>query len=260
VSGQPLEGLRVAVTRSREQADSFSAKLEALGAVVITFPTIAITSPENTEPLDRALAQLATYDWVIFTSVNGVEQFWKHAHAVGAYVGAIHRCHVAAVGPTTADALRARGVEPDVVPDKFVAEAILDALPDVQGLRILLPRADIARAALPDQLVAYGAQVDDVATYRNVPGQPAPQAFDMLRAGVDVITFTSASTVRNFVNIIGDELDAVLGDATIACIGPITGQAARELDLPVHIVPEDYTIEGLTEAIVAAIGKTVAGV
>jgi uroporphyrinogen-III synthase len=141
-----------------------------------------------------------------------------------------------------------------------VAEAIVEALPEVRGLRILLPRADIARAVLREELVARGASVDEVAAYRTVRGRPTPAAFAALRAGVDVIAFTSASTVRNFVDLIGDDLDEVLRDTAIACIGPITARAADELGLPVHVVAEEYTIEGLTEAIVNAKGERLAGV
>jgi len=260
MSGGSLGGLRVAVTRAQEQADAFRTVLEASGASVVEFPTIAIAPPADAGPLDRAIAGLASYDWVIFTSVNGVHQFWGRAAATGADLSAIRECRVAAIGPATADALRARGVEPDLVPGEFVAEAIVEALPEVRGLRILLPRADIARAVLREQLVARGASVDEVAAYRTVRGHPTPAAFAALRAGVDVIAFTSASTVRNFVDLIGDDLNEVLRDTSIACIGPITARAADELGLPVHVVAEEYTIEGLTEAIVNAKGERLAGV
>jgi uroporphyrinogen-III synthase len=249
MSVKPLGGLRIAITRPQEQADAFAKRLEALGAVVIRFPTIAIAPPSDTGPIDRAITHLSSYDWVVFTSVNGVDHLWRRAAAIGADMEAIRRCRVAAIGPATADALRTRGVEPDLVPDEFIAEAILDVLPDVRGLRFLLPRADIARPVLRDELTARRAQVDQVAAYRTVPARPDPAA---LREGVDVIAFTSASTVRNFVSLVGDELDGLLSGAQVACIGPITARAARELDLPVHIVASDYTVEGLIEAILAA--------
>jgi uroporphyrinogen-III synthase len=249
---ESLGGLRIAITRPQGQADSFAERLEVLGAVVIRFPTIAIAPPSDTGLLDRALARLDSYDWVIFTSANGVDHLWKRGTAIGADMGAIRRCRVAAIGPATADALRKRGVEPDLVPDEFVAEAILDALPDVRGLRILLPRADIARPVLRDELIACGAQVDQVAAYRTVPAQPDAAAFAALRTGVDIIAFTSASTVRNFAGLVGDELDDMLSGVRVACIGPITAQAARELGLPVHVVASEYTVEGLVEAILTA--------
>lgn len=256
MSDRSLAGLRVVVTRAEGQADVFVERLQALGADVIPFPTIAIAPPADTAPLDRAIAQLASYDWVIFTSVNGVDHFWRRAGAIDANLSVIANCSVAAIGPATAGALRERGVSPDLVPEEFVAEAVLDALPGVRGLRILLPRADIARRVLHEQLVARGAHVDEVVAYRTVPFRPLPEAFTHLRAGADVLTFTSPSTVRNFVRLLGRGLDDLLIDGTlVACIGPVTAQAAAELALPVHVVADEYTIEGLTGAIVAATGK-----
>lgn len=260
MSERPLEGWRIVVTRPRAQAEAFSSRLETLGASVIEFPTIAIEPPANTRPLDEAMRALESYDWIIFTSVNGVRQFWQRARELGADLSPVSRLRVAAIGPATAGELRAHDVEPEIVPDEFVAEAIVEALPDVGGLRILLPRADIARPVLREQLIDKGAQVDEVAAYRTVRGKPDESAFAALRSGVDVLTFTSASTVRNFVDIVGDDLEAVLRETAIACIGPITERAARERGLPVHVVASEYTVDGLIEAIVNAKGELLTGV
>ena len=260
MSGQPLLGMRVVVTRSREQMANFADKLSVLGAEVIVFPTIAIAPLEDTSPLDEALMQLGSYDWIIFTSVNGVRHFWQRADDIGVRLDGLHDRSVAAIGPATVESLRTHGVEPDVVPAEFVAEAVIKSLPEVKGLRILLPRADIARVVLRDELTARGAQVDDVAVYRTLRGQPDRDDFETLRDGVDLITFTSASTVRNFASIVGDEMESILRDARVACIGPITAQAAHQLGLPVHTIADDYTSNGLIEAIISARGAKIARV
>ncbi|GAB4544019.1 MAG: hypothetical protein Kow0063_37610 [Anaerolineae bacterium] len=244
-----LSGLRVVVTRPENQADELCRRLRALGAEPLLFPTIAIAPPQETGPLDRAIARLADYDWIMFTSVNGVEQFWRRLEKTGTPGGALppaYRGKIAAIGPATAEALRQRGAPVQFIPAEYRAEAILEKIGDVTGQRILLPRADIARPALADGLRARGAQVDDVAAYRTVRGDPPPAAFEALLAGVDVVTFTSSSTVRNFVSLT-EGLD--YGSPLIACIGPVTADTARELGLPVHVMAGQYTIEGLVNAL-----------
>jgi uroporphyrinogen-III synthase len=235
-----LKGRRVVVTRPESQAEELCSRLRALGAEPIEFPAIAIVPPEEAGGLERAIARLDGYDWVIFTSANGVEQFWARL------AGKDFRGRVAAIGPATAEALRQRGIPVHLVPAEYRAEAILDEIGEVAGQRILLPRADIARPALADGLRAMGAQVDEVAAYRTVPGRPAPAAFDALRAGVDVVIFTSSSTVRNFVALTAG-LD--YGDPAIACIGPVTAATARELGLRVDAVAREYTIDGLLDSL-----------
>ena len=252
---QSLAGLRVVVTRPETQAGELANGLRALDAEPILFPTIAIVPPEMGGPLDQAIAQIREYDWIIFTSVNGVENFWarlvttrpsqKRNGADRLRFGG----KVAAIGPATADVLRQRGVSVDLIPDKYRAEAILDEIGDVTGQRILLPRADIARPALADGLRAVGAQVDEVSAYHTVQGQPSLAAFEALRDGVDVITFTSSSTVRNFISLTKD-LD--YGDPLIACIGPVTAATAHELGLHVDVVAETYTVDGLLGSLVTS--------
>ncbi len=242
-----LSGRRVVVTRPESQSEGLCERLRAVGAEPIAFPVIAIASPEAGGPLDQAIAQLDRYDWVIFTSVNGVEQFWDRLTGTGIPLDTSPiRGKVAAIGPTTAGAVNERGVVVDLMPDEYRAEAILDEIGDVAGKRVLLPRADIARPALAKGLRAMGAAVDEVAAYYTVLGQPSPAAFDALRAGVDVITFTSSSTVRNFLALT-EGLD--YGDPLVACIGPVTADTARELGLRVDVVAEEYTIDGLLDAL-----------
>lgn len=243
-----LNGRRVVVTRPEGQAEELCDRLRALGAYPILFPVIAIAQPETDGPLDRAIARLGDYDWIIFTSVNGVEHFWARLEAVGAPVGqdAPLPAKVAAIGPATAQALRQRRAPVHLMPAEYRAEAILDEIEDVAGQHILLPRADIARPALAEGLRARGAQVEEVPAYHTVRGSPPPAAFEALRAGVDVITFTSSSTVRNFVALT-EGLN--YGHPLIACIGPVTATTARELGLKVDVVAEEYTIDGLLKAL-----------
>lgn len=244
-----LAGRRVLVTRPQEQSEGLFKHLHALGAEPILFPVIAIVPPEAGGPLDQAIARLADYDWIIFTSINGVEHFWARLPediGIRSPLAAVANLKIAAIGPVTAEALRRRGAQVHLMPDEYRAEAILEVIGDVTGLRILLPRADIARPALADGLRARGAHVVEVPAYRTVRGNPSPAAFDALCAGVDVITFTSSSTVRNFVSLT-DGVD--YGRPLIACIGPVTAATAHELGLPVDVVAEEYTIDGLLEAL-----------
>jgi hydroxymethylbilane synthase len=250
----PLEGQRVVVTRPRPQAPELVRRLEELGAEAIPFPTISIQPMEDTGPLDEAIERLAGggYDDVIFTSVNGVAIFWERLEALGYDVFAFNDVRVAAIGPATGEALSERGVEPDFIPEEFVAEAIAAGLGDVWGHRILLPRAQIARPTLRDQLAARGAQVDDVATYRTLPAQPDGRTLLALESA-DIFTFTSSSTVRNFVKLVGGTERARLltREALVACIGPVTAETARELGLEPVVVAERYTMEGLAAALAA---------
>ncbi len=244
---EPLRGLRIIVTRASEWAGEFSQRLAALGAQPLEMPAIRIAPVEDTGPLDGAIAQLSGYDWAIFTSQNGVSAFWQRLEALGLDGRALHPLRIAAIGPATAAALRARGIEPDYVPEEFVAEAILAGIGDVAGQRILLPRADIARPLLAEGLRARGAIVDEIAAYRTLPADgPLPDP-DRLRQA-DAITFTSSSTVRHFVQAAGGP-EALRG-LVVACIGPITAATCREVGLTPHVVAEEYTLEGLVQALI----------
>jgi len=243
---KPLENKRILITRPRAQAADLCDKLTALGAVSIGFPTIEIAPLTDTACLDDAIRQLDQYQWIIFTSVNGVTAFWERLDIVGANL--LPTQHIAAIGPATAQALESRGITVTLIPDEYVAESIVDNIGDVCGQRILLPRADIAREALAIDLRQRGAVVDEIAAYRTLPAMLDPIGLAELRRGVDVITFTSSSTVRNFVALVGRE--SLSPSTLIACIGPITASTARELGLHVDIMASEYTMDGLVNALV----------
>lgn len=255
---RPLFGRRVLVTRTREQASALSALLADAGAEVVECPAIALVPPDSWEPLDRALERLATYDWIVFTSANGVERFFARLDACGRDVRALHRAKIAAIGPETARSLAVRHLRADLVPDDFRAEGLIEALAegDVRGKRFLLPRAGGARAVLPESLRAAGAEVDEVVTYRAVTPE---ESVERLRraldeAPLDVLTFTSSSTVTSFLTLL-ERADpergrARIADARVACIGPVTATTAREHGLRVDVVPEKYTVPALVEALV----------
>jgi uroporphyrinogen-III synthase len=243
-----LAGKRVVITRPALQAQPFIDALVKAGASPILFPSIQIVPIPDNVQLDSALMRLSRYDWVVFTSVNGVQVTLERMQALNLSHDALNRQQVAAIGPATAAALTDHGVHVTLQPDEYIAEAIVTTLREQEmlaGQRFLLLRADIARATLREQLVAYGGIVDEVPVYQTVRGQPDPTAFAELQRGVDVITFTSSSTVRFFFELLGNEALKVAANAQIVCIGPITAQTARDLGLPVTSVAQDYTVPGL---------------
>ncbi|MDP9349464.1 MAG: uroporphyrinogen-III C-methyltransferase, partial [Gemmatimonadota bacterium] len=247
---RPLAGRRVVVTRARAQASEFASALEGLGAEVVQFPTIRIEDPEDRGPLLRAAAQAECFDWIVFTSVNGVIRFWKALREGGRDTRALAGVSLCAIGPGTGEAIIHEGARPDLLPERFVAESVVEALVGrggLRGSRILLPRAAEARSVLPDALREHGAEVMEVEAYHTVPdGAEAESLRCRLREGsIDLITFTASSTVRNFVESVGAEV----GSASVASIGPITSATARELGLPVHVEAEEHTIPGLLRAI-----------
>ena len=255
-SALPLAGRVILVTRAREQAGRFAALLEEAGARVLLVPTIVIEPPDFWTPLDDALARSREYRWAIFTSVNGVEMVRRRLEEAGRGSGALASCRVAAIGPATAAALRAWGLPAEVVPEEYVAEALADRLRSLvrPRERVLLPRAAETRDLLVRELEAMGAVVDEVAAYRTRAATGAAAGLrDALRhRGVDVVTFTSSSTVRNFAALFGPgELAPLMAGITIACIGPITGETAAALGLGTQIMPDEYTIPALARAIVA---------
>ena len=243
---RPLFGTRIVVTRAREQASALVDRLRTLGAETIELPAIEIADPaDGGVAVRKAADAIATYSWVVFTSANAVARFMpllRDARALGPV-------RVAAIGPGTADALAEFGVTADLVPDRFVAEALLDAFPDGQG-RVLLPRAAVARDVLPAGLEAKGWDVDVVEAYRTEPASPSDAAL-AAAATADAITFTSSSTVTNFLAVAG--ADRVPG--LVACIGPVTADTARAAGLRVDVVAEEHTIDGLVDALCAALGR-----
>ncbi len=244
----PLAGRRILVTRAEEQAAGFCQRLGALGAEAIEYPTIRLAPPADLAPLSGAIERLASYDWVIFTSANGVSALWNHWASIGSPQAGIFwpqgSVRVAAIGPATAGALLDRGVKPAFVPAEFIAERVAEGLGDVAGQQILLPRADIARPALAILLRERGALVDEVTAYRTVPAVPTGP----LPEGLDCIAFTSSSTVRCFVTL--TQGTPLLPSTKVACIGPITSQTAREMGLRVDVVARQYDVDGLIQAIV----------
>ena len=252
----PLAGKRVAVTRAPEQAHELTAMLRALGADVIECPAISIAPLEDFAELDGAIERLPRYDWVVFTSANGVQAVVDRLVQPGLSVETLRKRKLAAIGPATAAALERAVRKPDFVPDTYVAEAIVEQIGDVRGMRILLPRADIARKALAEGLRAGGAQVDEVAAYKTVPGSGSAEMARSLQAGsVDAITFTSSSTVRYTLEGLGttglspERAVELLNRASIVCIGPVTAETARLRGLEVAAVAQEYTIDGLVDAL-----------
>jgi uroporphyrinogen III methyltransferase/synthase len=251
---RPLFGKRVVVTRAREQASALSGLLRERGAEPIEFPTIRIVPMEDYSCLDAALLDLGKYDWIIFTSANGVTSTFDRLRTAGKDARALAGARVAAIGPATADALRANGVTADFVPSRYVAESVAEEWPDrdMTGKRILLPRAKEAREFLPDHLREMGAQVDVVAAYQTVRDESGSREMVELLSErkIDAVTFTSSSTVSNFVESLGAErTPELMRGVTVACIGPITADTARELDLEPRIVADEFTVEGLVDAL-----------
>lgn len=259
----PLARRTVLVTRSREQASQLSASLGELGADAIEAPTISIQPPESWTAVDAAIGQLDQYRVLCFTSPNGVDFFCGRAMARGVDARALAGLRIAAVGPATAEMLRLRFLRADVVPGVFTTEAMAEAilaLGDLAGQRVLLARADIARPQLADALRAGGAKVDEVTLYRTVrPDSLPPPAQEALREGrVDWITFTSSSTVKNFLALaqpLADEAGgwpALLGLTRLASIGPVTSATLRSHGLEPFVQAQRHDVAGLVEAILQA--------
>jgi len=246
----PLFGRRIVVTRAREQASEFSAQLRALGADVAEFPVIATVPPADPSPLDQALANLSTYDWLIFTSVNGVRYFTERLDASPHDLRGL-RARICAIGPATAKAIEALHLKVDLVPTQYVAESLVEAFApfDLQSKRILLPRAAVARDVVPVELSRRGAIVDVVEAYRTiVPPNAAALVTEVFARKPHWITFTSSSTVKNFLAIAGP---AVLEGVNIASIGPVTSETARMHGLHVAVEARQHTMDGLLQAIAA---------
>jgi uroporphyrinogen III methyltransferase / synthase len=252
---QVLRGKKILVTRPKHQASRFSALLRAHGAEPIEVPTIQIAPPSSWAALDRAIAALTSYDWLVFTSANGVRSFFTRfeQQRSPADLPSIKCC---AIGPETAKQLQARGVRVDVMPTEYRAEAVVQALSGfpLQGARVLLPRAAVARDVLPQALTARGAQVEVVEAYRTVlPSDVLEPTVRQLFAQrqIDVVTFTSSSTVTNFAALTREtDLSGLLRDVVVACIGPITAESVRSYGVTPTIVAQDFTTPGLTQAIV----------
>ena len=279
---RPLFGRKIVVTRSRTQASELVQRLEELGAEAMEMPTIRIDDPEDWGPADEAISELGRFDWIVFTSVNGVDRFFGRLFALGKDVRHLGGIRCCAIGPATAERLRQYHVQADLRPEKYVAESILEAFRGVgegerekgregeretpphpltpsphrgavDGIRVLLPRTDRARETLPEGLRKSGAEVEEVTVYRTMPvercAEEVAERFE--REEIDAVTFASSSTVRNFVEMVGTErARRWLNDVLVASIGPITTGTARDLGVVVGVEAEEYTIPGLVEAIV----------
>lgn len=249
LEGRPLHGRRVVVTRARAQASGLARALESLGAEVIELPAIHIVPRIEAEDVRLAVAGLGNYALICLTATNGVRLLFDALQNAGLDARAFAGAQVAAIGPGTAAALREHGIEADVVPERFVAEALLEALEgiDVEGRRVLIARAAEARDTLPKGLRERGAEVDVVALYETLPESPAPEALAAAREA-DYITFTSSSTVRNFLAAVGEQRPQ---KARIVSIGPVTSEAIREAGLEVDAEAENHDIDGLIAALCA---------
>lgn len=258
----PLAGVRVLVTRTREQAAALAGPLEALGAEVVLMPVIEVAPPVDPAPLEAALERLQTYDWLILTSVNAVKLLFARlgvtADAVAARLSGVR---IAAVGTATAARIARFGIEPDLVPEDFRAEGLVESLREFgvgPHTYVLIPRAAEARAVLPDELRAMGARVDAVDLYRLVSIAPDQEVLDRLSAGeIDVIAFASGSTARHFVSALeaaGVDAPQVLAHAQVASVGPVTSEALQKMGIHVAIEAEQSTMASLVAAIAKRMG------
>jgi uroporphyrinogen III methyltransferase/synthase len=254
MSKRPLHGRRILITRARHQVDPFRRELVDLGASVVEIPTIEIQPMPMDDRVNKAISHLEVTALVIFASANSVDIFFQMLLASGKDARALHGSKLCAIGQETAESLEGYGLRPELITSEYTAEGLAKALEgwEMDGMHVLVPRADVARDALPSLLANRGAEVEILPVYRAMCPAGAGDALLRLfnNEGVDVITFTSSSTVVNFVQAFQDDrLPAVLGDAEIACMGPVTADVARKLGLTVSIVAREYTTHGLVQAI-----------
>lgn len=252
---KPLFGKRVVVTRSRDQASVFAEMLIDRGATTIEFPTIDVVPPASWDELDRALAAIETYHWLIFTSANAVKFFMDRLRTVGKDLRILKGVNICTVGPKTAEALETFGLKADLIPAEFKAEGVLAALGGVgvKGKKFLIPRAKVARELIPDKLRELGAEVTVATAYENVRPMADVDRVKKLfeEKKIAAITFTSSSTVHNFVEIVGQkEYKTLLEGVAVACIGPVTAKTATEYGMKTDIMPKEYTIPAFVDAVV----------
>ncbi len=252
---KPLFGKRVIVTRSRDQASVFAEMLIDRGATTIEFPTIDVVPPASWDELDSAINEIETYNWIIFTSANAVKFFMERLRSLGKDLRMLKGVNICTVGPKTAEALEARGLRADLIPGEFKAEGVLAALGGLQvkGLKFLIPRAKVAREIIPDKLRELGADVTVATAYENVRPvadmERVKKLFDEKK--ISVVTFTSSSTVHNFIEILGQkEYKTLIAGVKVACIGPVTAKTAEEYGMKTDIMPKEYTIPAFVDAMV----------
>jgi len=258
---RPLFGKRVVMTRTPEQAGEFARLLAAYGAEPLEVPTIQLVPPASWGAIDRAIARIGSYQWLVFTSMNGIGPFMDRLRLAGKDARALAPLRIGAIGPRTAQELERYGVRADLVPTHYQAEGLLESLraEHLRGQKVLIPRAEVAREILPEQLRDMGATVDVIPVYRTVvpAGDVAPLKEQLEAERIDVVTFTSSSTVRNFVELVGGAVEArrLAAKTSIACIGPVTAKTAEECGLTVSIMPKENTIPALAGAIAQYFGE-----
>jgi uroporphyrinogen-III synthase len=256
----PLAGKRILVTRAHSQAEGLSSRLRELGADVIEAPVIEIRPPDSFEELDTALKEILQYDWLILTSVNGVEALFSRLEPLGLSVDSLQHLKIAAIGPATEERIQDHGLVVDIVPRKYVAEDVVRSLrKQVKGEKVLLVRAKIARDVIPEELRNAGATVEVVEAYQTVVPENAKSTLEKVFRHSDLpdaITFTSSSTVKNFLTtILATDIPAKLSKIKFASIGPVTSETLREFGMPVHVEGDEYTMDGLAQAIVRMFGE-----
>lgn len=259
LNNKPLFGKKILVTRTRQQASVLSKEIEELGGEAIEFPTIKIVKNEKNFNIDKKLEQIREYKWIVFTSVNGVEIFFNRMKKLGLDIRVLSDAKICAIGSATANKLYDMGLIVECIPKEYRAEAIVEILKNKieVGDKVLLPRADIARKFLVDELEKMGACVEDIPIYKTVIEESKRETLvNILINKIDVITFTSSSTVRNFIKILGEENMELLNDTKIAVIGPITRNTAEELGLKVDMMADKYNISGLVDVIVKHFAKS----
>jgi uroporphyrinogen-III synthase len=257
----PLAGTRILVGRASHQAGSLSKSLRSLGASVIEIPFIEIRKPQSYEPLDAALKNMKSYDWLILTSANGVEAMWRRIQKLRIPKTKLKHLKIAAIGPATKKAIVKRGLKVKMVPEEYVAESVVKGLRDeVKGKRVVLIRAKVARDVIPEELRAAGAEVDVIEAYETVVPEKSRSSLAKLMKNPScrphLVTFTSSSTAKNFVELLGNKTgshnSAQFKNVQFASIGPVTSSTLRELGMPASIEAKEYTMGGLIRAIVLA--------
>jgi uroporphyrinogen-III synthase len=256
-ANHPLAGTRILVGRARHQAGSLSSSLRGLGASVIEIPFIEIRKPQSYAPLDQALKSIQNYDWLILTSANGVEAMWERVRRLRITRRKLEHLQIAAIGPATKKAIVKHGLKVKMVPEEYVAESVVKGLRDkVNGKRVILIRAKVARDVIPEELRAAGAHVDVVEAYETVvPEKSRARLRAVMKNSTrrpHMVTFTSSSTVRNFAELLGNVKPTTLRGIQLASIGPVTSGTLRELQMPVALEAREFTMGGLIRAIVLA--------
>jgi uroporphyrinogen-III synthase len=258
----PMHGWRVLVTRASGQAHGLSGPLRDLGAEVVEIPTIEISPPESYAALDHALLKIDHYDTLILTSVNGVEALFYRYNRMGLPVVDMQHLLVVAIGPATAAAIQSEGLSVSIVPEKYIAESVVEALRGklFKNSRVLLVRAKVARDVLPDELRKGGAQVDVIEAYETKVPADAKDKLEQLfadrAARPHIITFTSSSTANNFVSLLGENARMLLDGVILASIGPVTSDTLKKCGFPAAIEASEYTMQGLVDAISEYVNRT----